>query len=362
MIVHKKSGSKIHALITGGSGFVGSHLADRLLQEGYHVTIIDDLSTGSFENIAHLTERSDFHFAIDSITNNVVVDRLVSESDVIFHLAAAVGVKLIVENPVHTIETNVIGTESILKAAQRYRVKVLLASTSEVYGKGNGTPFKEEDDVVLGATIRSRWAYATSKMLDEFLALAYYKEKGLPVVVFRLFNTVGPRQTGRYGMVIPQFVQQALRGESLTVYGDGKQSRCFMHVHDAVDAIMQLSMCPEAVGGVFNIGSTEEVTISDLAHRTLVATDKHRIPDITRNSKSMENGEQITFIPYEKAYASGFEDMHRRVPDISKIKAATGWEPKNCLEDTLKDVIESIDSPKEETSYLENSNNYIYPL
>ncbi|GAX60364.1 nucleoside-diphosphate-sugar epimerase [Candidatus Scalindua japonica] len=362
MISNKKTSSKLRALVTGGSGFVGSHLAERLLEYGYQVTIIDDLSTGSFENIAHLTERPDFNFAIDSITNNVVVDRLVSECDVIFHLAAAVGVKLIVEKPVHTIETNVLGTESILKAAQRYRVKVLLASTSEVYGKGNGIPFNEEDDVVLGATTRSRWSYATSKMLDEFLALAYYKEKGLPVVIFRLFNTVGPRQTGRYGMVIPRFVQQALQGKSLTVYGNGKQSRCFMHIHDAVNAILQLTMCPEAIGGVFNIGSTEEITISNLAHRTLAAINKHRTSYTTRDTESMENSEQIKFIPYEQAYNSGFEDMHQRVPDISKIQSATGWMPEKHLDNILMDVIESVNSPGEEAILLESNNNNVCTL
>jgi UDP-glucose 4-epimerase len=219
-------------LITGGAGFIGSHLSEALLARGHYVTIIDNLSTGQFENIAHLTKHPNFRFAIDTITNEVVMDRLVSECQVIFHLAAAVGVNLIVEKPVHTIETNVMGTEAVLKTSLRYRVKVLIASSSEVYGKGNNTPFQEEDDVVLGPTCRSRWAYAASKLVDEFLSLAYFREKGLPVLIFRLFNTVGPRQTGRYGMVVPRFVQQALRGEPLTVYGDGKQSRCFLHVEE----------------------------------------------------------------------------------------------------------------------------------
>ncbi|MEJ2265785.1 MAG: GDP-mannose 4,6-dehydratase [Anaerolineales bacterium] len=223
-------------LITGGAGFIGSHLAEALLERGHRVTIIDDLSTGRFDNIAHLADHPRFHFAIESITNEVVMDRLVSECSLIFHLAAAVGVQLIVESPVHTIETNIMGTEAVLKAALRYRAKVLIASTSEVYGKGNAISFREDDDVVLGPTSRSRWSYAASKMVDEFLALAYYREKGLPIVVFRLFNTVGPRQTGRYGMVIPRFVGQALRKEPLSVYGDGGQSRCFLHVHDAVEA------------------------------------------------------------------------------------------------------------------------------
>ncbi|HEX7975893.1 MAG TPA: NAD-dependent epimerase/dehydratase family protein, partial [Anaerolineales bacterium] len=247
------SQSRPRVLITGGAGFIGSHLAEAMLERGRGVTVIDDLSTGRFENIAHLVGHPDFRFAIDSITNEAVMDRLASECDVIFHLAAAVGVMLIVEQPVHTIETNVMGTEAVLRAALRYRAKVLIASTSEVYGKGNHLPFREDDDVVLGPTSRSRWSYAASKMVDEFLGLAYHREKGLPVVVFRLFNTVGPRQTGRYGMVIPRFVQQALRGDPLTVYGDGEQSRCFLHVHDAVEAILALADCSQAVGQVFNI-------------------------------------------------------------------------------------------------------------
>ncbi len=236
---------KKRALITGGAGFIGSHLADALLARGYQVTIIDDLSTGRFENIEHLVDHPLFQFAIDTITNEVVMDRLASECDIIFHLAAAVGVRLIVDRPVHTIETNVMGTEAVLQAALRYRARVLVASTSEVYGKMTVVPFAEDDDVILGPTSRSRWAYAASKMVDEFLALAYYREKKLPVVVFRLFNTVGPRQTGRYGMVIPRFVQQALQGEPLTVYGDGRQSRCFMHVKDAVAGILALANSPE---------------------------------------------------------------------------------------------------------------------
>lgn len=312
-------------LITGGAGFIGSHLAEALLERGDHVTIVDDLSTGRFENIAHLTNHPCFHFAIESICNDVVMDRLVSECTQIFHLAAAVGVKLIVEHPVHTIETNITGTEAVLKSALRYRANVLIASTSEVYGKGNTIPFHEDDDVVLGPTIRSRWAYAASKMVDEFLALAYYHEKGLPITIFRLFNTVGPRQTGQYGMVIPRFVKQAIASQDLTVYGDGLQTRCFLHVNDAVQAIMALSDTTQAVGKVFNIGSTEEVSILELAQKILALTH------------GQDN--DINMVPYEEAYAEGFDDMRRRVPDISKIKTFTGWEPKRTLQQTLQDII-----------------------
>lgn len=327
-------------LITGGAGFIGSHLAESLLSQGHQVTAIDNLSTGSFKNIQHLVDRwsqgtdpPSFRFAIDTITNEIVLDRLVSECDLIFHLAAAVGVKLIVENPVHTIETNVMGTEAVLKAALRYRVKVLIASTSEVYGKGNKIPFQEDDDVVLGPTSRSRWSYAASKMVDEFLALAYFREKGLPVVVVRLFNTVGPRQTGQYGMVVPRFVQQALSGDSLSVYGDGNQSRCFLHVKDAVSALINLAGCPEAIGEVFNVGSTEQVSIRDLAEMVLgLVRERTKI-----NPKNIEN--PIEYIPYEKAYAEGFEDMIQRLPDISKLGRFIGWGPKYSLKKILNDVI-----------------------
>jgi UDP-glucose 4-epimerase len=332
-------------LITGGAGFIGSHLAETLLNLGHQVTVIDNLSTGSFENIRHLihqrsqeTQHPSFRFAIDSITNEVVFDRLVSECDLIFHLAAAVGVKLIVENPVHTIETNVMGTEAVLKAALRYRVKVLIASTSEVYGKGNHIPFREDDDIVLGPTSRSRWAYAASKMVDEFLALAYYREKDLPVVVVRLFNTVGPRQTGQYGMVIPRFVQQARQGSALSIYGDGSQSRCFVHVLDAVQALIQLAKCPEALGEVFNIGSTEKVTILELAYKVLA------LVQMDKKKRTRKKTEPVQFIPYEKAYAEGFEDMLQREPDISKINRYVGWKPIHSLKNILVDVIDHFAS------------------
>jgi UDP-glucose 4-epimerase len=326
------------ALITGGAGFIGSHLAETLLARGHQVTVIDDLSTGRFENISHLVANPRFRYAIDTITNQVVMDRLASESDVIYHLAAAVGVLLIVEKPVHTIETNVMGTEAVLKAALRYRAKVMLASTSEVYGKGNQYPFREDDDVVLGATNRSRWAYASSKLVDEFLALAYYRERGLPVVIFRLFNTVGPRQTGQYGMVIPRFIQQALHGEALTVYGDGKQSRCFLHVKDAVEAIISLANCPEAIGEVFNIGSTEEVTIHHLARMILEITS-----ELKGSILSEREPGRLVFIPYDQAYSIGFEDMQKRVPDVSKIKAHTGWSASMNLDEILRAIILTSD-------------------
>lgn len=319
-------------LVTGGAGFIGSHLVEDLLARGAHVTVIDDLSTGRIENIAHLLDRPDFRFIQESIRNEVVMDRLASESDILVHLAAAVGVRLIVEQPVHTIETNVMGTEAVLKAARRYRVKVLLASTSEVYGKGNSVPFSEEDDVVLGPTTRSRWSYAATKMVDEFLGLAYEVESKLPVVIFRLFNTVGPRQVGQYGMVIPRFVGQALRGEPLTVYADGRMTRCFMHVKDAVQGILSLADCPEAVGQVFNIGTTEEVSILNLARMVLSILDGSPEP-------VPANDPRIRFVPYEQAYKKGFEDMSRRVPDTSKIQALTMWQPQLGLEMILKDII-----------------------
>ncbi len=311
-------------LITGGAGFIGSHLAEKLLDSGMQVAVLDDLSTGRFENIAHLVGRPGFSFAIDSITNAIVLDRLASESDAIIHLAAAVGVKLVVERPVHTIETNIMGAEAVLKAAARYRAKVLIASTSEVYGKGVRAPFREDDDVVLGPTSRNRWAYAASKMVDEFLALAYYQKYDLPVVVVRLFNTVGPRQTGRYGMVIPRFVQQALAGKPITVYGDGSQSRCFCDVSDTVRALEALLLTERAVGQVFNVGSTEEVTILELAQRV---------------KKLTGSASPITFIPYDKAYAPGFEDMQRRVPDTTRIQTTVGWQPRHDLNSILRRVI-----------------------
>ena len=307
-------------LITGGAGFIGSHLTEALLAAGHEVTVLDDLSTGRFENIEPLVGRPGFRFAIDAIANAVVLDRLVSECQVIIHLAAAVGVQLIVEHPVHTIETNVMGTEAVLKAAARYRAKVLVASTSEVYGKGSRVPFQEDDDVVLGPTNKSRWAYAASKMVDEFLTLAYYRERDLPVIVARLFNTVGPRQTGRYGMVIPRFLTQALRGQPITVYGDGEQSRCFCDVSDVVVALMGLALHPDAIGRVYNVGANEEVTILELAHRVKTVT---------------HSASPIQLIPYDQAYAPGFEDMRRRVPDTTRVRNLLAWVPSVPLNEIL---------------------------
>jgi UDP-glucose 4-epimerase len=333
------------ALITGGMGFVGSHLAEALLEKGYRVTIADNLSTGRFENVQHLVGHPAFRFAVDDISNENVIDRLVSDADIVFHMAAAVGVQLIVENPIYTLENNILGTDAVLKAAARYRAKVMLASTSEVYGKGNRIPFTEDDDVVLGPTARSRWSYAASKMVDEFMALAYHRQRGLPVVVFRLFNTVGPRQVGHYGMVIPRFVERAVRGESLKVYGDGQQSRCFLHVEDAVAGIVSLAETPAAVGQVFNIGSSEEITILDLARKVLQQSDSRKSTDAnlhTADDRLHILDDRITFVPYKEAYADGFEDMRRRVPSTAKLTAFTGWEQKKSLQQTLDDVIEEF--------------------
>jgi UDP-glucose 4-epimerase len=319
----------MRALITGGAGFIGSHLAEALLERGDRVTIVDDLSTGRFENIEPLTSNPNFQAVIETITNETVMDRLVSECDILYHLAAAVGVELIVKSPVHTIETNVMGTEIVLRTARRYRKKVTIASTSEIYGKSEGTPYSEDDDRLLGPTTRSRWSYSASKALDEFLALAYHNEMGLPVVIFRLFNTIGPRQRGRYGMVVPRFVRQALAGEPITVYGDGQQSRCFCNVRDAVRAIVGLAAAPACEGEVYNVGSTSEINILDLARRV-----KHKT-----GSRS-----EIVLVPYEEATAPGFEDMRRRVPDISKIGRALSWEPAVSLDDTLDEIIAYIGS------------------
>ncbi len=313
------------ALITGGAGFIGSHLSEHLLARGYDVTIIDNLSTGRFENIAHLEDHPRFRYAIEDIRNETVMDRLTSECDVIYHLAAAVGVFSIVSSPIDTIEINVGGTHVVLQNARRYRRKVLIASTSEVYGNGIKVPFSEDDDRVLGATTKSRWSYAASKALDEFLGLAYHRELGLPVVAFRLFNTVGPRQVGHYGMVLPRFVRWALNNETLQVFGDGEQSRCFGNVKDVVDAIARLGESRKTAGEVFNIGNSEEITILDLAKCVIERTG---------------SSSDIKFIPYEEAYAPGFEDMRRRVPDISKIKRYVDWEPTTALDQTIDQIID----------------------
>jgi UDP-glucose 4-epimerase len=311
-------------LVTGGAGFIGSHLCELLLQKGHQVVAIDNLSTGRLDNIKHLLPSPGFQFVRETITNSQVLDRLTSEADIVIHLAAVVGVKLIVEDPVNTIATNIMGMEAVLTTANRYGCKVMLASTSEVYGKGFKVPFNEEDDCVMGPTSHSRWSYATSKAIDEFLGLAYYHQFGLPVVVMRYFNTVGPRQTGRYGMVLPRFVRQALAGEPITIYGDGEQSRCFADVADIIDATVKLAQHPGAVGQVFNVGSTEEVTIRELAERVIAAT---------------HSPSKIVYVPYEEAYAPGFEDMRRRVPDLEKVHELIGYEPHYTLDDTLQRVI-----------------------
>jgi UDP-glucose 4-epimerase len=317
----------MRVLITGGAGFVGSHLAEALLARGDDVSVLDDLSTGSIENIAHLKSHPKFRYTIDSVTNEPLVAEMIDGCDTVVHLAAAVGVKLIVEQPVRTIETNVHGTEVVLKIANKKKKLVLIASTSEVYGKSAIVPFKEDADLVLGPTSKHRWAYACSKMIDEFLALAYWKERKLPVIIVRLFNTVGPRQTGQYGMVVPNFVQQALADKPITVFGDGTQSRSFTYVGDVVRAVVALINEPRAVGEVFNIGNGREISIANLALL---------IKEMTGSQSP------IVTIPYDQAYEEGFEDMPRRVPDISKIRALVGYEPTVELDEILTRVIASF--------------------
>ena len=314
-------------LITGGAGFVGSHLAEGLLQLGHEVSVIDDLSTGTILNIRHLKAEPRFHYVIDTCANRPLLAELVDEADVIYHLAAAVGVKLIVESPVRTLETNIKLTELVLELAHKKKRPVFVASTSECYGKSEQFPFQEDGDLVLGPTSKGRWSYACSKLIDEFLAIAYYRERRLPTVVGRLFNTVGPRQTGQYGMVVPTFVKQALSGQPLTVFGDGTQSRCFTHVRDVVAALISLMQRPEAYGQVFNIGNTEEISIRNLAE------------EVVRRTGSAS---PITLVPYEKAYEPGFEDMPRRIPDVRKIERLIGWRPTIGLAQILDDVVASF--------------------
>ena len=314
----------MRTLITGGAGFIGSHLAEALLARGDEVTIVDDLSTGSIDNIEHLKGTPGFRYVIDSVMNEPLLAEMIDGCDVVFHLAAAVGVRLIIEAPTRTIETNVGGTEVVLRHAAKKRRKVVVASTSEVYGKSADVPFREDADLVLGPTSKHRWAYACSKMLDEFLALAYHAEKHVPVVIVRFFNTIGPRQTGRYGMVVPRFVAQALSGEPITVYGDGTQSRSFTYVGDVVRALLGLVEHPDAVGEVFNVGNGEEITIRALAERIRTLTG---------------SASPIVTIPYDEAYEAGFEDMPRRVPDIAKIRALIGYEPRVGLHDMLSEII-----------------------
>ena len=315
----------MRVLITGGAGFIGSHLSDAYIARGDEGFIVDDLSTGSIENIAHLRQHPRFHYTIDTVHNQPLVAELIDQCDAVFHLAAAVGVKLIVESPVRTIETNVRGTEVVLAQANKKKKRVLVASTSEVYGLSNDVPFQEDGNLVMGATTKGRWSYACSKAIDEFLALAYWREKKLPTVIVRLFNTVGPRQTGQYGMVIPTFVRQALAGRPITVYGTGEQTRCFGYVGDVVGALVSLMEKEEATGQVFNVGSNEEVSIMELAER---------VKELTASDS------EIVTVPYDEAYEEGFEDMPRRVPDISKVSALTGFRPTMPLDGILQSVIE----------------------
>jgi len=317
----------MRVLITGGAGFIGSHLSEALLGAGHQVHVLDNLSTGSISNIAHLKSHAGFSYDIDSVENEQLLAELIDSADVVFHFAAAVGVKLIVEQPVYTIETNVHGTEVVLKLANKKKKRVIVASTSEVYGKSVDVPFREDADLVMGPTTKHRWAYACSKAIDEFLALAYYKERKLPVIIVRFFNTVGPRQTGQYGMVIPNFVRQALAGEPITVFGDGTQRRSFTHVSDVVRALTALMVEPKAIGEVVNIGNVEEISMLGLAERVKAMT----------NSSS-----PIKLIPYDEAYESGFEDMPRRLPDLTKIRGMIGYEPTRNLDAILTDVIEFI--------------------
>ncbi len=314
-------------LITGGAGFIGSHLAERLLGDGHAVHAVDDLSTGTATNVEHLRSHPRFTLTTDTILNETLLAERIENCDTVFHLAAAVGVRLIVESPVRTIETNVLGTELVLRHASRRRRRVVLASTSEVYGKRTDAPFNETSDLLLGSPQRYRWAYACSKAIDEFLALAYWKERQLPVVAARLFNTVGPRQTWRYGMVLPNFVRQALAGEPLTVFGDGSQTRSFADVDDVVRALVGLAHEPRATGGIFNVGNPEEVSILALAQR---------VKDVT-GSRS-----DIVTVPYDQAYEAGFEDMPRRVPDISRIRSLTGWAPTRTLTDIIERVVADL--------------------
>jgi len=315
----------VRYLISGGAGFIGSHLADHLLSQGEEVWAVDDLSTGSIENIEHLKSHPRFHYQIESILRSSSLAEFVDRCDIVFHLAAAVGVRLIVESPVRTIETNIRGTEIVLELAAKKRKLVVVASTSEVYGKANKVPFCEDDDLLIGPPTRGRWSYACSKAIDEFLALAYWKERGLPVIVVRLFNTVGPRQTGRYGMVLPTFVRQALAHEPIRVFGSGKQSRCFGYVGDVAEALQKLACTELAIGEVFNLGSNEEITIEDLAHRVRTIA----------GSRS-----EIVYVPYEEAYEEGFEDMMRRVPSLEKIARTIGYRPKISTNEIIEKVVE----------------------
>ena len=314
------------AFITGGAGFIGSHLAEAFIAQGHQVAVLDNLSTGKYENVASLDGHPRFQFVQGTILNELLVDKLVERCDVIFHLAAAVGVELIIKKPLESMMTNIRGSEIVFEMANRYRKRVLITSTSEIYGKNTHGPLREDTDRVLGSPLKTRWSYSTSKAVDEILAYVYWKEKGVPTVIVRLFNTVGPRQSGAYGMVIPRFVSQALAGQPLQVHGDGKQSRCFLHVRDVVGALIRLMEHPEAVGQVFNLGSQEEVTIEELARRVI---------QLTSSSSTIE------YVPYDEAYEEGFEDMPRRVPDIGKIRALMGFESTMNLNEIISSVVET---------------------
>lgn len=318
-------------LITGGAGFIGSHLAEELIKDGHRVIVLDDLSTGRLENIAHLRENGNLELVIGTILNIYLLDKLIERCDVIFHLAAAVGVELIVKKPLESLTTNIKGSENVLEMALRYNKKILIASTSEIYGKNVNGPLKETDDRILGSPLKTRWGYSTAKAVDEMLAYVYWKEKELPSIIVRLFNTVGPRQTGAYGMVMPRFVSQALNNELLTVYGTGKQTRCFLHVKDAVSAMIKLINEPAAVGEVFNIGAQEEISIEELAKKII---------------KMTKSSSKVKYIPYDKAYEEGFEDMQRRVPDTTKIKKLISFEPTFKLQEIINDIIKSLRSVK----------------
>jgi UDP-glucose 4-epimerase len=312
-------------LITGGAGFIGSHLAEALLENGDEVSIIDDLSTGKFYNIAHLEKNKNFHYVIDTILNEEIMEKLIQGCDIIYHLAASVGVEYVINNPLQSLQTNIRGTEIVLELANKYKRKVLLTSTSEIYGKSDNVPFKEDSDRLLGPTTIFRWSYSTTKAVDEILALAYWRTKKLPVVVVRLFNVIGPRQTGQYGMVVPKFVKQALLGHPLTVYGSGKQCRCFAYVKDVVDGLVKLANSPKAQGKIFNLGNDQEISIEELASL---------VKELTNSSSEIE------FIPYEKAYQENFEDMMRRIPDLTKIKNTIDYNPDTSLEKMITEIIE----------------------
>ncbi|MBN2029696.1 GDP-mannose 4,6-dehydratase [bacterium] len=314
----------MHILVTGGAGFIGSHLCEKLIENKHRVIAVDNLSTGNYQNIEHLVKHKDFTFVFDTIENEAVLDRIISDVDYVFHLAAAVGVDLIVRDPVNVIRSNVLGTEVILKTANRYRKKTIIASTSEVYGKSEKIPFREDDDSILGPTTKNRWSYACSKLIDEFSALAYHHKYNLPVVIVRFFNTVGPRQTGRYGMVIPRMINQALMKKPLTVFGTGKQKRCFCHVSDTIGALIKLTQTEAAIGNIYNIGSTEEITIEDLAHK---------IKRLTHSNS------ELKYISYDEAYETGFEDIMRRIPSIDRIHQLIGFKPKINLDNTIQDMI-----------------------